>query len=309
MNEPADFLFVYGSLKPHELGFEQIKNLIVNYREAEIRGYSLYVRDGLPLIKKTFEDNKVRGFLIEVNPNYRIEFWKSVDDYEGTTNYRREDGQRILIENSEILATTYVGRKMNKGNPQLLNEPWSSKLNPILSQSFPFLHLKISSNNLKFTEAEHDPSGYWRQMNDLLSQYLLLVSILEHLTVVKFGGRKGQEPMVRIGKFQDSDGFKNAFEKINQELFNPSFYVSDSRKVEDSLSSSSPDKALEAWYQVRSNLQHRGKSSIYDAGLVQKSCIGLSNLLLEYLRTEVSGIEDEWCKILGRNLNFAEYTA
>ena len=43
-------LFVYGSLMPGELGYEQIENLIASSQEAELRGYSLYVRDGLPLI-------------------------------------------------------------------------------------------------------------------------------------------------------------------------------------------------------------------------------------------------------------------
>lgn len=307
MNEPSELIFVYGSLKPGELGFEQIQDFVGNHREAEISGYSLYVRDGLPLIKKTQEPNRVKGFLLNVNPDLLFEFWKIVDTYEGSTNYRRADGQRVLAETEEFLASVYIGRKMNKANPEPLLEPWSSKLDPNFSQSFPLLHHRITVKNLKFTDAEHDPSGYWRQMNELLSQYLLLVSILEHLTVVKFGGSKSQDPMIRIGKLQESIGFRNAFANINQDKLNPHFIVSDSRNVEDSLSSANPERALYAWYQVRSNLQHRGKSSLHDAGLVQKSCIGLSNFLLAYLKSQIHGIDSEWSRFLGFNLEFAEF--
>jgi hypothetical protein len=77
--------------------------------------------------------------------------------------------------------------------------------------------------------------------------------------------------------------------------------------VEDSLSSSNPEQVLLAWYQVRSNLQHRGKASLFDAKLVQKSCIGLSNFILEYLRLNVLEIEGEWEKLLGERLTKNEF--
>jgi hypothetical protein len=144
-------------------------------------------------------------------------------------------------------------------------------------------------------------------MNRLLSQYLLLVSILEHLTVVKFGGSKKQEPMVRIKKLQQSQGYLNAFKVLSDEINNPPIKVSDSRAVEDSLSSSTPEQALFAWYQVRSNLQHRGKASLFDANLVHKSCIGLSNFLLEYLRINVQGIEHEWEMLLEEKLTKSKF--
>jgi hypothetical protein len=230
------------------------------------------------------------------------EFWTVVTEYEGTTNYKLENSLPVFLNGKEFLAGVFVGRKMGKGNPERLYTSWASKLDPIFSQSFPLLHQDIAGNALKFTDAEHDPVGYWSQMNRLLSQYLLLVSILEHLTVVKFGGSKKQDPMVRIRKLQQSQGFARAFSVLIDERSNPPIKVSDSRAVGDSLSSSNPEQVLLAWYQVRSNLQHRGKASLFDAKLVQKSCIGLSNFILEYLRLNVLEIEGEWEKLLGERL-------
>ncbi len=247
------------------------------------------------------------GVLLTINAGMEADFWQVVTEYEGKTNYKFENSIPIISEGKELLSGAFIGRKMGKGNPEKLYTPWTSKLDPIFSQSFPLLHRDIAGNSLKFTDAGDDPTGYWKQMNRLLSQYLLLVSILEHLTVVKFGGSKKQEPMLRIRKLQQSQGYLIAFKELSNELNNPPIKVSDSRAVEDSLSSSTPEQALLAWYQVRSNLQHRGKASLFDAKLVHKSCIGLSNLLLEYLRINVQGIENEWENLLQERLTKSEF--
>jgi gamma-glutamylcyclotransferase (GGCT)/AIG2-like uncharacterized protein YtfP len=307
MTEKLSKLFVYGSLKPGELGFEQIEKLVSIHGAAELHDFALYVRDGLPVIGKPAPGETVSGVLLSIHPGMEEEFWTVVTEYEGTTNYKLENSLPIFLNGKEFLAGVFVGRKMGKGNPERLYTSWASKLDPIFSQSFPLLHQDIAGNALKFTDAEHDPVGYWRQMNRLLSQYLLLVSILEHLTVVKFGGSKKQDPMVRIRKLQQSQGFARAFSVLIDERSNPPIKVSDSRAVEDSLSSSNPEQVLLAWYQVRSNLQHRGKASLFDAKLVQKSCIGLSNFILEYLRLNVLEIEGEWEKLLGERLTKNEF--
>jgi len=307
MTEKLSKLFVYGSLKPGELGFEQIENLVSIHGAAELHDFALYVRDGLPVIGKPAPGETVSGVLLSIHPGMEEEFWTVVTEYEGTTNYKLENSLPVFLNGKEFLAGVFVGRKMGKGNPERLYTSWASKLDPIFSQSFPLLHQDIAGNALKFTDAEHDPVGYWSQMNRFLSQYLLLVSILEHLTVVKFGGSKKQDPMVRIRKLQQSQGFARAFSVLIDERSNPPIKVSDSRAVEDSLSSSNPEQVLLAWYQVRSNLQHRGKASLFDAKLVQKSCIGLSNFILEYLRLNVLEIEGEWEKLLGERLTKNEF--
>ena len=307
MPEQPSTLFVYGSLKPGELGFEQIEAMVSNYSAAELHDFALYVRDGLPIIRKPAPGETVDGVLLTINAGMEEDFFRVVTEYEGATNYKFENSIPIISEGKEHLSGAFIGRKMGKGNPERLYVPWTSKLDPIFSQSFPILHRDIAGNSLKFTDAEHDPSGYWSQLNKLLSQYLLLVSILEHLTVVKFGGSKKQEPMVRIRKLQQSQGFASAFHSLADEKNNPPIKVSDSRAVEDSFSSSNPEQVLLAWYQVRSNLQHRGKASLFDAKLVQKSCVGLSNFLFEYLTMNIKELESEWEKLLDIKLTKSEF--
>ena len=299
-------LFVYGSLKPDELGFRQIEDMVSEYIPALLCDFALYVRDGLPIIGSSPGD-EVEGVLLKIDAEKEDDFWKVVNEYEGTTNYKLDNSIITVSEEKEHLTSAFVGRKMNRGNPVKLNSVWTCKRDPIFSQSFPLLHSDISENSLRFTDAEDRPREYWTQLHKLLSQYLLLVSILEHLTVIKFGGSKKQDPMVRIRKLQQTQECLDAFKELKEEKHNPSIKVSDSRAIEDSLSSSNPEQALFAWYQVRSNLQHRGKASLYDANLVQKSCIGLSNFLFEYLKVNIHGIDKEWEKLIGVKLTKGEF--
>lgn len=307
MSPSSSKLFVYGSLKPGELAYEQIENYVASTQTAEVRGYSLYVRDGLPLINQSSATETVTGVLLNVIPSAQEEFWEIVGDYEGTTNYKRDDFVTISVSGGDVVGTAYIGMKINEGHPEELQEPWTSKQDPLFGKSFPLMHERSKKTALNFTEAEHDVLGYWDQMNGLLSQYLLLVSIVEHLTVVKFGGSGRLKVMERIEKLQANNGFKASFTVINREPFNPPIKVADSRNVAKSLSSAKVDQALEAWYQVRSNLQHRGKSSVFDAERVHKACIGLSNILFEYLRSNIEGIEDEWTNLLRMRLKLIEF--
>jgi gamma-glutamylcyclotransferase (GGCT)/AIG2-like uncharacterized protein YtfP len=66
MNETPSKLFVYGSLKPGELGFEQIQLLVKNTTGAELHNYGLYVRDGLPVIKPEPTGEIVKGNILEI---------------------------------------------------------------------------------------------------------------------------------------------------------------------------------------------------------------------------------------------------
>lgn len=296
-------LFVYGSLKPGELAHEQIVNFLESSEEATLPGYQLYIRDGLPVIGEEKHVIDLAGVLLTISPKHLQDFWNVVEDIEGDKNYKRLDNVDFTSQGRKISGSVYVGRKMHRGNAEPLVGPWTTRFDPIFSISFPILHNEIAKMESSFIDPDRNSDHYWTQMNELLSRYLLLVSILEHLTVIRFGGSKRQEPMMRLKKFQESEAFQDAFDNVFSMGLIPEFTVSDSRDVSATYTTSNAGEAVDAWYQVRSNLQHRGKS-VNDARLVHKACIGLSNLLMEYLRVEVIGIEDEWIRNLRLPISF-----
>ena len=119
-------LFVYGSLKPGELGYEQIARFVYEFQIAELDGYSLYVRDGLPLIAKEQFSTGVSGYVLSIKNESVDDFWKLVFEYEGTTNYKFQDSIPVRVKNAEIMTGAFVGRKISKGNPVRLQHSWLS---------------------------------------------------------------------------------------------------------------------------------------------------------------------------------------
>ena len=108
--------------------------MVSNYSPAELHDFALYVRDGLPIIKKQAPGETVDGVLLTINAGMEEDFWRVVTEYEGTTNYKFEKSIPIISEGKEHLSGALIGRKMGKGNPEKLYAPWTSKLDPIFSQ-------------------------------------------------------------------------------------------------------------------------------------------------------------------------------
>ena len=291
MVNPSD-LFVYGSLKPGELGFRVLKPFVESYDLATLNGFDLFVRDGLAMIASGTGNRAVPGFLIHPRTGMEGEFVQFVDAYEGTSNYSRKEVP-VFVNGSVVMANAYVGRKIEQSHPELI-ETWTTRLDPIFGESLPLLHRRICTFKYENLDSTNMPTPYWVQLNELLGNYLVLVSILEHLLTVIYGGSRNLEPAARMKKFADSFETQIIISKLLRENLIPDFRVRVSSKVEESYTTDNPNKVIEAWYQVRSNLQHRGKSSVHDAKIVLESCVGLTNFLSEFLVSEVEGLKEDW---------------
>jgi hypothetical protein len=71
--------------------------------------------------------------------------------------------------------------------------------------------------------------------------------------------------------------------------------VVDSRDPGDHVNIGDHDeRAWSYWYQVRSNLSHRGKGAARDADIVREALIDVHDVLRLLLRRELPGIERAW---------------
>src|SRR5688572_3668998 len=109
--------------------------------------------------------------------------------------------------------------------------------------------------------------------------YLLLWSILERLSALCFG--PGLEPMERVHRLHELQGIPEAIldhvKRIDK--------VSDSRNPDTiyRLDCSNPKKCFDYYYQVRSNLSHRGKGVITEFHKVHESLKELLAITQQYL--------------------------
>ena len=303
-------LFVYGTLKEHEIAFHQISKFVDHAIPSFLPNFALYIRDGIPLVIPA-QGWRVTGELIYAKPDSYEKLLESVDNYEGVRLYERQEARAQLnnrynntkdsSSDSWIDCYVYVGVNYQNGNAEPLHEPWSSSLDPIFSESFPELfkeiNLVIQNSNEPF------PGVYdWKLYNDLAGKLLLLVTIIERIAYLKFGeqytelGEKGfnDRVMKRITELGKSLEFKNSYNKVK--LLNGIYPVKvfDSRNASRSLSTGSIGQAMDAWYQVRSNLQHRGKAAWRDFEILRNSLTGLANVTRFLLIELIPQLEIEY---------------
>ena len=61
-------LFVYGTLMPGEIAYKQIAEFVSHHQQAKLPGYSLMMRDLMPLVDKSSHTDLVEGFLLTPTP-------------------------------------------------------------------------------------------------------------------------------------------------------------------------------------------------------------------------------------------------
>jgi hypothetical protein len=301
-------LFVYGSLKPEEIAFSQVEEFVENWIPAELEHFSLCVRDGVPFIKP--ENNwKVQGFLLFAKHQQEERFYQVVEDYEGTRLYvldkvtvissQSSSTQHQPRDNALISACTFVGRRVFQGNPEALREPWTSIRDPIFSKAFPQLHSKVRQlvgQGRITSEFDYD----WAHYNELAGSYLLLTSFYEHLAYLKYGElftlktKRGYEEGItaRLKALETSLEFQVAFGQTVRQGGIFSSDVTDSRNLDSGYKTTDKASALRAWYKVRSNLQHRGKSSFRDFDILRAALVSSINTFSFLLRNLIPGIVD-----------------
>jgi gamma-glutamylcyclotransferase (GGCT)/AIG2-like uncharacterized protein YtfP len=282
--------FVYGTLKPGEIAFHQIKDLIETYKEAELISYALYIRDGIPVIFENPNWYPVKGYLIWPKPN-QYEIAKTLmDKYEGDRLYELKQVD-AMTEQGSIECLTYIGKHQAGSHPLESGALWFSKDDPIFSKSFPSLFSNIKE--LSNQEINSGPEiEHWVNYNNLTSNYLLLVTIVERLAYLYCGELFEDRIVKRITTLGKCQEYLEAFEecRINQGLFHVEVF--DSRSAGGKLNSKKSSNSLEAWYQVRSNLQHRGKDARRDVLIIKNSLVSLANIMSILLPKLLPGIQD-----------------
>jgi gamma-glutamylcyclotransferase (GGCT)/AIG2-like uncharacterized protein YtfP len=261
--------FVYGTLRRGELAHYQIKPHVARAEPAALTGHRLYVRDGLPFV--TAEDgHEVHGEILYPTD---ADLAAKIAAYEGTRLYYAES-REVEAGDVPISAVVYLGRSPAKGNPAPVDRLWTSAGDPLITAGLRELG-RVAAEHFADparTPIPADMAGFWERFIPLQGTYLSLASVLERYTALTAGPRV--EPTVRVvGMDADPDA-----QTAVQEADPPPIAVVRSDNLEKTLRAPGP-KAWQAWYAVRSNLSHRGKSAYTDFRLIERAIVGLHDAL------------------------------
>ena len=283
--------FVYGSLKPRELGFRQIEHLVDHNEPARVDGYRIWIRDGLPGILEGHEHDWVDGYLLYVKEGKETELQSVIKEFEREVHYKFSN---VEVSNSSdicVTATATCFKKSHRGDDAFDRPTWSISDDVYFRYGLPTLFKTVHES--KEDGGPSDSIDFWRDYLPLVGSYMNLWTVLERYIQFTQPGLKSNPNNEAKGDMRDlraielSEAGKKAYDKVihkNKDRPQPS---------RDYPRDQNSDRYFTYWRIARNNSVHRGKSAHSDYRLVRNAALGLSEFLVALLSQEVDGLEFE----------------
>jgi hypothetical protein len=264
MERPANVeqpFFAYGIFRPGQLGFFQLKEFVREITvPSEIAG-TLLLRDGLPIIDPNGQGH-VKGALLRfAGTRAAEEAYDRISALEPDNHYYWKEA-RANGQSANVL----FGRFPGKGSVHCEQDEWNGWDDPLLSSALDVVDETIQSQRLFAWDL--------KPLFRLQMAYLLLWSAIERYVSLRY--HFGDEATGKLKHLALEAAFGvglsgNVAER--REL-----YRADRPGQKVVLDPQSPQKSLEYYYQVRSNITHRGKGVVRDHDLVLKSAVELLSI-------------------------------
>ena len=268
--------FAYGLFQAGEVCHSRIEPyLSVPPASDSVRGI-LFVRDGLPLVSLHNGNDLVEGSVVQFQVERRREAYDEIAAFELSAHYRWETTTTV---STGFRVNILVVRSASKGHPeQFEGSRWSHRDDPVFRVG---LHVvsEIAHNFGSEPFRSSPPDTFdWPRFFRLQMAYLLLWAAIERYTSFAFGPRL--EPMAKVERLAALGSFQAAVRsRVSRRTV-----VTDSRSLRSyRLDPESPADAALYYYQVRSNLSHRGKGAWNDGELVRESLRELLDVFKEVL--------------------------
>lgn len=231
--------------RPGQLAFFQLKAFVSRVvRSCEVKG-TLRLRDGLPLIDPT-GNGAVEGVLLYFDEHRAEEAYKRVADLEPESHYRWE---RAKVDH--IDANALFGVKPRKGSIECEGD-WNSWNDPLFTSALEVVKETLIANQ----NFEWNLKPLFR----LQMAYLLLWSAVERYVSLRY--HLGKNATFKVNCLASESAFAEALQEIVKE--SREVYRADEPDEKIKLEASNPKKSLKYYYQIRSNITHRGKAVVRD---------------------------------------------
>lgn len=280
--------FVYGSLKPGELGYRRIQHLVAQHEPATLIDHMLAVRDGLPVVIKR-PASTVYGYLLVPFADHGDDLAAAIASFEDPQTYKTDT---VTVHTSQIDATsafTNTAKYPKHGSPDRVESGvWGVSDDLLFRHGLPVLYNQA-----------HDPwtitpdselPAFWEAYLPIMGTVLNLWAVFERYVAFAqpaasappaFGTLKRPTMQEHLNALEASDVGVRALHQVTHLPTERIFRATSARRP------ARQHRPWETWYTVRNNAAHRGKSAIRDAKLVRDTAMGLSEALIALLSEEV----------------------
>lgn len=294
--------FAYGIFRSREVAWPRIANFVISHSISIIDEWVIRLRNGLPVLVAQ-DGGSVEGDCVEFsNPETA---YKVIGNSEPDGEYRwntisTRSGQRCNV---------LVAEKPNRGVSDEPISRWTSAQDPTFVHGMAFVAGSVAEvrDGLLVNKPWSDSPEDWDAFFRLQGAFLVLWSIVERLAAFRFGAEyvpsgKGKNTTAKIYALAEVSEFRAAVDKA---MIKPLSVYSvrenrskKTRKDENYVDNAKIDPAsvLKTWYQVRSNITHRGKSAKSDNAMVLTATIDLFNVTYHYLEAVIDGLDREWSR-------------
>lgn len=257
--------FAYGLFRPGQLAFFQLRELVSTVPEpARVPG-SLVLRDGLPIIDPQGQ-GYTNGALLTFLPERAAEAYARISAMEPDKHYcwHEADADGVSVN-------VLVGKSPGKGSVPCDDAEWNGWDDPLFTEA-----LDVVEETLKSQVFDWNLKSLFR----LQMAYLLLWSAIERYVSLRY--HLGDKVTDKVGRLAHESPFAKSL--LQHVKVSRNVYRADRPGEKEVLVRNSPDRAVRYYYQVRSNITHRGKGVVRDYDLLEKSLAELLPIFRKVLK-------------------------
>ena len=276
MNLPNDTslpFFTYGLFRPRQIGHRSIRCHLSGAEEGWSARGDLLERDGLPVLTEGSHD--VPGWLLRFKPEDAIAAYTAINSIEPDRLYRWAvaDVRRMGLC---VPANVLVGRSPRKGSNLPEYKIWEGDKEPLFTVALEVIEKSLD----RYSEFAWNLEPFFQ----LQMAYMLLWTSIERFVSFKY--HLGDRVTEKVLKLADDPVFASALRERVQTV--RQVYRADDPSKKAVLDPNNPKKALEYYYQIRSNITHRGKTAVRDHEMLRASLSELLGIFKEVLKREFS---------------------
>jgi len=269
--------FSYGFFRPGEISFLGIKDFVSTAKPITIEG-DLVLRDGVTLFKDS-KHQKVDGYLIEFKSECASEAYSFINSLEPKKLFK---WRQNTFES--ILFNILYGVKPDRGSDDIREADWQTIWkDPFFTSAMEVLS-EIPNEDFEWN---------LKPLFKLQMKYMLLWTILERFSFLRYS--IGGGPTARNKLLSENKYFQEALkEYVKSERI---VFSSEDPDNKTTLCADNPKKSIEYYYQVRSNITHRGKAVTRDYDTVKNSfneLFDITKYILDKTKHECEEIKKEY---------------
>lgn len=287
MKPPSDLtlpFLAYGIFRPGQLAFFQLADFVRDIVDPVGVPGRLLVRDGLPIVELSTADvSVIDGAMLSFQPGTEDLAYERIADMEPDAQY-----QWRTVKFDVGVVNILVARRPARGSDRWdfeTHEAWDGWTDPVFTDALEVVDETLASSGA------FDPSDM-RPTFRMQMAYLLLWSSIERYLSLRYhlGPKTDTSRLTTFGlvkKLAEERAFADALKR--QVTRTDRIYRADNPADHEDLDPTDPKKSVEYYYQVRSNITHRGKGVVRDHRTIASSLdelLGIFRVMLKEAKAD-----------------------